>query len=167
MPEHTADATTSTAPDLSALRGQPVRIAIVVSRYNLRVTQGLLNGALAALGEVTDDAGLADIHWVPGAFEIPQTVARLLRLNAKDKTWPYRGVLTLGCLIEGETDHYRVLADEVTRRLGAISVESDVPVAFGVLTCRNAEQALARSMPGPVNKGAETMRALLEQGLTT
>jgi 6,7-dimethyl-8-ribityllumazine synthase len=164
VPDHTA-AATAAEPDLDALRGQPVRLAVVVSRYNALVTQGLLDGALAALAEVTDGAGVADVQWVPGAFELPQVAARLLRRNATDKTWPYRGVLALGCLIEGETDHYRVLADEVTRRLGELSIASDIPLAFGVLTCRTAEQALARSMPGPVNKGAETMRALLEMTL--
>jgi 6,7-dimethyl-8-ribityllumazine synthase len=165
MPDHFPVAATASQPDLSALRGQPVRVAIVVSRYNSLVTQGLLGGCIGALAEATDGMGQAEVHWVPGAFEIPQTTARLLRLNAKDKSWPLRGIVTLGCLIEGETDHYRVLADEVTRRMGELSVASEIPLAFGVLTCRTAEQALARSMPGPLNKGAEAMRTALELAL--
>src|SRR5262245_21880108 len=126
MPEISATTATAAAPDLAPLLGQPIRVAVVASRYNTLVTQGLVDGAYDCLATITAQAGQADTHWVPGAFEIPQTVARLLRRNATDKTWPYRGVLTLGCLIEGETDHYRVLADEVTRRLGELSVASEI-----------------------------------------
>lgn len=167
MTEHHVPDPHSLSADLAPLHGQPLRIAVVVSRFNGLVTQGLLNGALAELEAVTGGIGQADVSWVPGVFEIPQLAARILRRTAQDKTWRYSGVLTLGCLIEGETDHYRVLADEVTRRLGELSVASDIPLAFGVLTCRTAEQALARSMPGDGNKGAEAMRALLEMGLLT
>jgi 6,7-dimethyl-8-ribityllumazine synthase len=152
-------------PDLSPLHGQPVRVAIVVSRYNQRFTTGLLEGALTELDAVTGGSGTADGVWVPGAFEIPQAVSRILSQNAKEKVWGYRGVLALGCLIEGETDHYRILSDEVIRRLGELSVDQDIPLSFGVLTCRTVEQAQARSMPGPLNKGAECMRALLEMTL--
>ena len=151
--------------DLSPLYGQPVRVAIVISRYNQRFTAGLLEGALAELATVTGGAGVADGVWVPGAFEIPQAVSRILSHSGREKVWGYRGVLALGCLIEGETDHYRILCDEVVRRLGELSVDQDIPLAFGVLTCRSLEQAHARSMPGPLNKGAETMRALLEMTL--
>jgi 6,7-dimethyl-8-ribityllumazine synthase len=148
--------------DLSPLYGQPVRVAIVVSRYNQRFTTGLLEGALAELHTVTGGAGIADGVWVPGAFEIPQAVSRVLSHSNKEKVWGYRGVLALGCLIEGETDHYRILCDEVVRRLGELSVDQDIPLSFGILTCRTLEQAHARTMPGPLNKGAECMRALLE-----
>jgi 6,7-dimethyl-8-ribityllumazine synthase len=155
------------APDLSPLHGQPVRIAIVVSRYNQHFTTWLLEGALAELANVTGGSGQADGTWVPGAFEIPQAAARIIRANAKEKVWGYRGILALGCLIEGETDHYRILCDEVTRRLGDLAVQQDIPISFGVLTCRTEEQAQARCMPGPLNKGAEAMRALLEMVLLT
>lgn len=165
MAEHHVPDPRSFSADLAPLAGQPVRIAIVVSRFNALVTQGLLNGALAELERITSGMGQADVTWVPGVFEIPQIAARILRRTAQDKVWRYGGVLTLGCLIEGETDHYRVLADELTRRLGELSITSDIPLAFGVLTCRTAEQALARSMPGSGNKGVEAMRALLEMSL--
>jgi 6,7-dimethyl-8-ribityllumazine synthase len=165
MREHHVPDPHSLSADFTPLSGQALRIAVVVSRFNGLVTQGLLDGAVAELERITGGMGQADVTWVPGVFEIPQIAARILRRTAQDKVWRYSGVLTMGCLIEGETDHYRVLADEVTRRLGELSVTSDIPLAFGVLTCRSAEQALARSMPGKGNKGAEAMRALLEMSL--
>jgi 6,7-dimethyl-8-ribityllumazine synthase len=125
----------------------------VVSRFNEQLTAQLLQGALAKLHAYD---GQADVYWVPGAFEIPQACAWLL---GDEK---YRGICTLGCLIRGETDHYSVLASEVTRRLGGLSCSGEVPLAFGVLTCRTLEQAQERADPAREDKGGEVMQALLE-----
>jgi 6,7-dimethyl-8-ribityllumazine synthase len=147
------------------------RVAIVVSRFNEPLTQQLLEGALAKLHGCD---GQADVYWVPGAFEIPQACAWLLE-GAGSRARPeaggaperppssnYQGICTLGCLIRGETDHYSILASEVTRRLGELSTRGDVPLAFGVLTCRTLEQAQERADPQREDKGGEVMQALLE-----
>ena len=97
-----------------------------------------------------------DTYWVPGCFEIPQTVSWLLEQGG------YDGVLALGCLIRGETDHYDYLATEVTRGLGSLSTVSEIPVCYGILTCDNLEQALHRAGSKSGNKGAESMQALIE-----
>lgn len=130
------------------------RVAIVVSRFNEPLTAQLLEGALAKLHV---QKGQADVYWVPGAFEIPQACGWLLNSDKR-----YSGICTLGCLIRGETDHYGVLASEVTRRLGELSCRDEVPVAFGVLTCRTLEQAQERADPAREDKGGEVMQALLE-----
>ncbi|MDQ3023649.1 MAG: 6,7-dimethyl-8-ribityllumazine synthase [bacterium] len=140
-------------------------VAIVVSRFNEPLTQQLLDGALARLREYE---GSADVYWVPGAFEIPQACSWLLEHSSPDaQAAPmvrprYSGICTLGCLIRGETDHYSLLASEVTRRLGELSCSSQVPIAFGVLTCRTMEQAAERADPSKEDKGGEVMGALLE-----
>jgi len=129
------------------------RVAIVVSRFNEPLTSQLLEGALAKLHE---HDGQADVYWVPGAFEIPQACSWLLERAS------YAGLCALGCLLRGETDHYSVLATEVARRLGELSVRAEMPLAFGVLTCRTLEQAEVRADPQRENKGGEVMGALLE-----
>jgi 6,7-dimethyl-8-ribityllumazine synthase len=129
-------------------------VAIVVSRFNEALCAQLLEGALAKLHEYD---GQADVYWVPGAFEIPQACNWLLAENSN-----YKGICTLGCLIRGDTDHYSVLASEVTRRLGELSCAGAVPIAFGVLTCRKLEQAEERADPARENKGGEVMQSLLE-----
>src|SRR5687767_6348994 len=144
------------------------KVAIVVSRFNEPLTAQLLEGALARLQQ---HDGQADVYWVPGAFEIPQAVAWLLSgsdtpagqlAGAARSLGPvYAGICTLGCLIRGETDHYSVLASEVTRRLGELSLQG-TPIAFGVLTCRTPEQAAERADPAREDKGGEVMQALLE-----
>jgi 6,7-dimethyl-8-ribityllumazine synthase len=153
------------------LRPEPAtgaRVAIVVSRFNEALTQQLVAGALAKLHA---HEGQADVYWVPGAFEIPQACSWLLgradslvgQPQAGRNAGPtYHGICTLGCLIRGETDHYSVLASEVTRRLGELSCKGEVPIAFGVLTCRTLEQAQERADPAREDKGGEVMQALLE-----
>lgn len=146
----------------------PGRFAIVVSRFNRTVTQGLLEGALQTLvghGVRDDDI---DVLWTPGAFEIP-TVAERLAASGQ-----YLAVLCLGAVIRGETTHDQHINRAVSMALAQIGVRHGVPVLFGVLTCNTLEQALARS--GPVagtqgkdqpgsrvgNKGVECAEAALE-----
>lgn len=150
-------------------RPQPAadaRVAVVVAQFNEPLTAQLLDGALSVLAQHNGDA---DVYWVPGAFEIPQAAAWLIGGGegssglADEGVRPtYDGILTLGCLIKGDTDHYFVLAAEVTRRLGALSVSSAIPLSFGVLTCQTVEQAALRADPARDNKGGEVMTALLE-----
>ena len=129
-----------------------LRFAIVASRFNDEIVSGLLDGALDCLrrhGANDDDVELVR---VPGAFEIP-AAANVVSADA---------IITLGCLIRGETPHFDVLASQVTNELSRIAVERKLPVAFGVLTCNTLEQAVARSSPGAGNKGWEAALAAIE-----
>jgi 6,7-dimethyl-8-ribityllumazine synthase len=132
------------------------RFALVVSRFHEDVTEGLLQGARAALV----DAGLADggveIVRVPGAFEIPLAAKRLAESGR------FAGVVCLGCLIKGETLHFEYIASSVTRGIAAVASETGVPMGFGVLTTLTREQAVARSADDVRNKGREAARAAVE-----
>jgi len=134
------------------LNAEGLRFAVVASRFNDEIVTGLLDGALDCLrrhGAKDDDV---DVYRVPGAFEVP-AAANVVDADA---------IITLGCLIRGETPHFDVLASQVTNELSRISIERKIPVAFGVLTCNTLEQAVARSSPGPGNKGWEAALAAIE-----
>ena len=132
------------------------RFAIVVSRFNAFITERLLSGALDALSR--SGAGEKDVAvvWVPGAFEIP-AVARTLATSKR-----YDAILCLGCLLRGDTAHYDVIANEVSRGIGQSAQETGVPHALGVLTCDNLEQAIDRAGLKMGNKGFEAALAAIE-----
>jgi 6,7-dimethyl-8-ribityllumazine synthase len=127
-----------------------LKVGVAVSTFNETVTAGLLQGALAALAA----AGAVEptVVRVPGSFELP-VVARVLAESGHDC------VVALGAIIKGETDHYEHVATQAIAGLRQVSVETGVPVGLGVLTTRRVEQARARSLPGPGNKGAEAALA--------
>lgn len=130
-----------------------MRIAIVVSRFNAFVTAKLRDGAEAALREAgVDDIVVAD---VPGAFEIPQAAAHLASSGG------YDGIVCLGCLIRGATPHFDYIAQACAHGITRASLETGVPMSFGVLTTNSAEEALERSGDGPSNKGREAAEAVL------
>lgn len=132
------------------------RFAIVVSRFNETITDGLLQGAkttFAAEG-VSGDA-LTVIH-VPGAFEIPLVAKRLADSGQFD------AVVCLGCLIKGETMHFEYIASATSQGIMSASLATGVPMAFGVLTTVTDEQAEARAMAGPDNKGREAAMAAVQ-----
>ncbi len=133
-----------------------LKVAICASRFNELVTSQLLDGALDALDRHSAGDSDADVFWVPGSFELPATAKRLC------DTGRYDGVLALGALIRGGTDHYDLLAAEVTKGLATLGMHSSVPVSFGVLTCDTLEQALERAGTKAGNKGADSMVALIE-----
>ena len=135
--------------DATGLRG-----ALVVSRFNEFVTSRLLDGAREYL-ERHEAAEPAVVH-VPGAWEIPLAVDRAL------DTGRFDFAVALGALIRGETYHFDVLADEVTRALSEISLGRGVPVGMGVLTVDTVEQAEARAVSGSANKGWEAALAAVE-----
>ena len=132
------------------------RFAVVVSRFNSFITERLLDGALLALRQ----AGASEIDItvvrVPGAFEIPST-SRHLASSGK-----YDAIVCIGCLLRGDTLHYDVIANEVTRGVGQSAQESGVPHAFGVLTCDTLEQAIDRAGLKAGNKGYEAGLAAVE-----
>jgi 6,7-dimethyl-8-ribityllumazine synthase len=141
--------------DLSAAG---MRFAIVVARWNAVVTERLLEGALDAL--LRSGAMRADIEVirVPGAWEIPAAARAVASLGRVD------AIVTLGCLLRGETAHYEAIYNEVARGIGQSQQETGIPHSFGVLTCETLEQALNRAGIKAGNKGFEAALAAIEMG---
>ncbi|MFZ0686745.1 MAG: 6,7-dimethyl-8-ribityllumazine synthase [Terriglobales bacterium] len=132
------------------------RFAIVVSRFNSFITERLFRSAYDGLlrsGATKKNIALVR---VPGAFEIP-LAARTLAETGK-----YDAVICIGCLLRGDTAHYDVIVNEVTRGIGQSAQETGVPHAFGVLTCENLEQAIDRAGLKMGNKGFEAALAAVE-----
>src|SRR5271170_7962005 len=139
--------------DLSAAG---MRLAIVVARWNAVITDRLLEGSLDAL--YRSGAAKADIEIVrvPGAWEVPSAARSLAELKKFD------AIITLGCLIRGETAHYEAIYNEVSRGIGQSQQDTGIPHAFGVLTCETLEQALNRAGIKAGNKGFEAAIAAIE-----
>jgi 6,7-dimethyl-8-ribityllumazine synthase len=140
--------------DLRSAAG--ARFAIVVARFNDVVTRKLLDGALATLAEygVADDR--ITVVWAPGSFEIPLIADGLARSGR------FAAVICLGAVVQGETLHHKYINAEVSRALMEIGIDTGIPVLFGVLTCRNMEQAMDRAGGKAGNKGSEAALAALE-----
>ncbi|MFZ0708010.1 MAG: 6,7-dimethyl-8-ribityllumazine synthase [Candidatus Korobacteraceae bacterium] len=139
-----------------ALDATGKRFAIIVARFNSFITERLLDGALLALRQCrADPKDIAIVH-VPGAFEIPGAARQLAQ--SKD----YNAIVCLGCVIRGDTLHYEVIANEVTRGVGQSAQETGVPHGFGVLTCDTLEQAIDRAGLKSGNKGYEAALAAVE-----
>lgn len=136
--------------------GEGLRICIVVAQWNAFVTQKLLDGAKAGLGERgvrTDDITVA---WVPGSFEVPAATQWAAESGTFD------AVIAIGTVIKGETDHYEHIAGRAAAGIMETSQTTGVPVAFGVLTCDTAEQALDRAGGKHGNKGEEAAEAAIQ-----
>lgn len=140
------------------------RYAIVAARFNRRITEQLLAGAEQTLAE--HGIAPADITrvWVPGAFEIPLACRKVI--DALDTSDPdgerIRAVIALGAVIRGETPHFDYVAGECARGIARLSVDTGVPVIFGVLTTDTVEQAERRANPAAGNKGGGAALAALE-----
>jgi len=132
------------------------RFAIVVSRFNPEITEGLLDGARERLKEADVRDEDVMIVRVPGAFEIPITAQRLAERGTFD------AVICLGCLIKGDTMHFEYIAEAVSHGIALAAATTGVPMAFGVLTTLTEEQAVERSLAGPANKGREAAEAAVE-----
>ena len=148
--------TLSNSPLANSPLDPPVRIAIVVARWNESITSKLLEGALATLREagVLEDA--IDVAWVPGSWEIPLVAKRFARSGQ------VAAVIALGAVIRGETTHDRHINRQVSHALGQIGLDADLPVLFGILTCETMEQAIHRAGGNVGNKGSECAEAALE-----
>jgi 6,7-dimethyl-8-ribityllumazine synthase len=140
----------------SQLDSTGMKFAVVVSRFNAFITERLLAGATDALRRTGALAADIEIVRVPGAFEIP-TAAKMLAETGK-----YNALVAIGCVIRGDTAHYDVIVNEVTRGIGEVAIATGVPVAFGVLTCDTLEQAIDRAGLKMGNKGFEAALAALE-----
>ena len=143
--------------DLSAAG---MKFAIVVSRWNAVVTDRLLEGAIDALLRSGADRGDIQIIRVPGAWEIP--AAARACANAGANSGRVHAIVTLGCLLRGETAHYEAIYNEVARGIGQSQQETGIPNSFGVLTCETLEQAMNRAGIKAGNKGFEAAVAAIE-----
>ncbi|MDO4550780.1 MAG: 6,7-dimethyl-8-ribityllumazine synthase [Planctomycetia bacterium] len=114
-------------------------VAIIVSKFNRTITQRLLDGALAKFQETGVSEDQIDIFWVPGAFELPLTLEKILCKNK------YIGAIVLGAVIRGETSHDQHINRTISHQFSRLSIRHQTPVMFGVLTCNTVEQAIARS----------------------
>lgn len=139
--------------DLSAAG---LRIGVIASRFNDEIVSGLIDGALTCLERHGASADDVSLYRVPGAFEIPTLAAKLVSLDCFD------ALVTLGCLLKGDTPHFDFISSQVTNDLSRVAVDARFPVAFGVITCNTYEQAVERSSPGPGNKGWEAALAAIE-----
>jgi 6,7-dimethyl-8-ribityllumazine synthase len=139
-----------------SLNASGKRFGIVLSRFNSFITERLYQSAFDGL--LRSGARRKDIHTVrvPGAFEIP-SASRMLAETGK-----YDAIICLGCLLRGDTAHYDVIVNEVTRGIGQSAQETGVPHAFGVLTCETLEQAIDRAGLKMGNKGFEAALAAVE-----
>lgn len=138
------------------ITAEGLRIGIVVSRWNEFITKALLEGALDAIRRHGGNEELVTVAWVPGSFEIPVAVKTM----AQDGR--YDGIVALGCVIRGATTHYDHIAGAVTSGLNSVSLETGLPVAFGVLTVESIEQAIERSGSKAGNKGVEAALVVVE-----
>lgn len=135
---------------------EPFRIALVTSRYNDFVCNGLREGALAALEEQGQPRATVAVHEVPGAYELPLAAQLVAETGGVD------AVVCLGCVIRGETPHFEFISAAVAHGVMTAMLATGVPMAFGVLTTDSAEQAVERARPGASNKGREAALAALD-----
>ena len=138
------------------LVAQNMKVGIVVSRFNEFITSRLLGGALDGLKRRGVEEENIFTAWVPGAFEIPLIASKM------SKSGKYDAVICLGAVIRGSTSHYDYVCNEVSKGVAAVSLETGVPVLFGVLTTENIEQAIERSGSKAGNKGSECAEGAVE-----
>ncbi len=133
-----------------------LKFGIVVSRFNELISRGLLEGALDCLRRHGAADSAIDVVWVPGAFESPM-VAKKLAASKK-----YDALICLGAVIRGATPHFEYVASEAAKGIAKVSLDSNIPVIFGILTCDNLEQALERAGAKPGNKGFSAALSAIE-----
>lgn len=141
------------------LDGRGRRFAIVASRFNRRVVEGLVDGALDCLTRHGVDPADVAVVRVPGAWEIPLALDELARSEA------WHGLVALGAVIRGETSHFDYICGECSRGIASVAERHRIPVGFGLLTCENTAQAEARSGGKAGNKGWEAAEAALEMAV--
>ena len=133
-----------------------IRVGIVAARFNEFITSKLVGGALDGLKRHDVKEEDIDVAWVPGAFEIPLIASKM----AKSKK--YDAVICVGAVIRGSTSHYDCVCSEVSKGIANVSLNSDIPVMFGVLTTDNIEQAIERAGSKAGNKGYECATGAIE-----
>ena len=136
--------------------GENIKIAIVAGRFNEFITSKLVGGALDVLKRNDVSEENIDIAWVPGAFEIPLITKKLAN------TGKYDAIIALGAVIKGSTPHFDYVCAEVSKGVAQISLQTDLPVIFGVLTTNNIEEAIERAGTQAGNKGADAAFSAIE-----
>ena len=131
------------------------KFALVAGRFNSFVVEHLINGAKEALLKHGADEIDIELFYVPGAFEIP------LALKKTAKTGRYDAIVALGAVIRGGTPHFEYVAGECVKGISQVSLDSEIPIAFGVLTVDTVEQAIERSGANSENKGAEAAESVI------
>lgn len=139
-----------------ALVAQNMKVALVAARFNEFITAKLIGGALDGLKRHGVPEEAIHLAWVPGAFEIPLVASKLANSGK------YDAVICLGAVIRGSTSHYDYVCNEVSKGIAAVSLETGVPVMFGVITTENIEQAIERSGSKAGNKGSECAEGAVE-----
>lgn len=137
------------------------KFCIIISRFNEFIGSKLLSGAIDELVRHGIKEDTIDVVWTPGAFEIP-VIAKKAAKSGK-----YDAIITLGAVIKGSTGHYDVVAAEVSKGIAHVSLETGVPVIFGVLTTDNLEQAIERAGTKAGNKGSEAAKSAIEMANLT
>lgn len=135
--------------------GKGKKIAVVISRFNELISSQLLQGCLDTLGKSGVSSDDISLIWTPGAFEIPQVLAKL-------DTNQFDAAIALGAVIRGETPHFDYIASEVSKGVARISQDKSLPIIFGVITADTVEQAIERSGTKQGNKGRDAALAALE-----
>lgn len=138
------------------LVSKDIKIGIIAARFNEFITSKLLGGAVDALKRHDVDEDNIEVAWVPGAFEIPLIASKM----AKSKK--YDAIICLGAVIRGNTTHYDYVCSEVSKGIAHVSLNSDIPVMFGVITTENIEQAIERAGTKAGNKGFDCVVGAIE-----
>ncbi|MBK4775858.1 6,7-dimethyl-8-ribityllumazine synthase [Candidatus Pantoea edessiphila] len=141
----------------AAVSAPEAKIGVVISRFNKFINLNLLDGAISSLkriGQVNHDN--ITVIWVPGAFELPLATETLIKTNK------YDAIIALGTVIRGHTSHCEYIANEASAGIARISINNNIPIAFGLLTTENIEQAIERSGTKLGNKGSEAAITVLE-----
>ena len=133
-----------------------IKVGIVVARFNEFIGSKLLGGAIDGLKRHDVKEEDIDVAWVPGAFEIPLIAAKMAKLGK------YDAVICLGAVIRGSTTHYDYVCSEVSKGVAHVSLQSEIPVIFGVLTTENIEQAIERAGTKAGNKGFDAAMTAIE-----
>ena len=135
---------------------EQITVGIVAARFNEFITSKLLSGAIDGLVRHDVKEEDIDVAWVPGAFEIPLIASKMA------KSGKYDTVICLGAVIRGSTSHYDYVCSEVSKGIASVSLSSDIPVMFGVLTTENIEQAIERAGTKAGNKGYDCALGAIE-----
>lgn len=135
---------------------EKIKVGIVAARFNEFITSKLLSGAIDGLVRHDVKEEDIDVAWVPGAFEIPLIASKMA------KSGKYDAVICLGAVIRGSTSHYDYVCSEVSKGIASVSLSSDIPVMFGVLTTENIEQAIERAGTKAGNKGYDCALSAIE-----
>ncbi|PYN43609.1 MAG: 6,7-dimethyl-8-ribityllumazine synthase [Candidatus Rokuibacteriota bacterium] len=146
------------APKLRRVARSPgsLRFAIVAARFNERITQRLVAGALQALRAARLGPDAIEVHWVPGSFELPQAASHLAA------TGRYAGIVCVGVVIRGQTPHFEHVAREAASGIRQVALATGVPATFGLITALSEEQAWARAGGEVGNRGEEAAEAALQ-----